>query len=293
MLFSRNLMIALMAVAVAGPAATAQERRPPDSQSGRVQMPRVGAVSMIGVRLGDVTAENMKTLKLSKAEGAVVESVNPNSPAATAELRERDVIVLFDGERVRSATHLTRLVSETPAGREVALTVVRDGRRTDLKITPQAGRGWFDPRFGGMVDIDQEQLREYAEQAGRAAREMSRNFPEMMEGMRGGVANRGRLGATVQEVTPDLAEYFGVKSGVLVASVVQGSAAAAAGLKAGDVITAVDGKAIATPSELIRALPTDEGSHDVTLTVVRDKKELTLKATLQPARTVVPRARPI
>lgn len=288
-LMASGAVAAVAVAAVAVPAASAeataveaQGRRAPQAERAeRVQMPRAGAVSMIGVRLSDVTADNMKTLKVSKLEGAVVESVNPNSPAATAGLREKDVIVQFDAERVRSASHLTRLVAETPAGREVTLSVMRDGRRTDLRIKPEAGPGWFDPRFGGMMD--QDHWREYAEQAERAAREMSRNLPEMMEGMRGGRAHRGRLGVTVQELSPDLAEYFGVKSGVLVASVAADSAAAKAGLKAGDVITAVDGKPVSSPAELIRALPAGEGSHDVNLTVVRDKKELTLKATLQPA----------
>jgi serine protease Do len=292
----RSLKVLMASVAAAAIAVTAvvtsslhaQGRRAPRSE--RVQMSRAGAVSMIGVRLSEVTADNMKTLKVSKLEGAVVESVNPDSPAATAGLRENDVIVQFDAERVRSASQLTRLVVETPAGREVTLSVMRDGRRTDLRIKPEASTGWFDPRFGGMNqdqwDHWQDQWREYAEQAGRAAREMSRNLPEMAQGMRGEILShlgRGRLGVTVHEVTPGLAEYFGVKSGVLVASVAQDSPAAKAGLKAGDVITAVDGKSIAAPSDLVRSLPSGEASHDVTLTVVRDKKELTLKATLERA----------
>jgi serine protease Do len=256
-----------------------QPQRAPQARQDRVQMPRAGAVSMIGIRMSDVTADNMKTLKVSKVEGAVVEAVNSNSPAAAAGLRENDVIVTFDGERVRSASHLTRLVGETPAGREVAFSVMREGRKMDLQIKPEAG-DWFDPRFGGM--IDGEQIREYAEQAGRAAREMSRNVPEMMEGMRESMSSRGRLGATVQGVSPDLAEYFGVKSGVLVAGVAQNSAAAKAGLKAGDIITAVDGKVVASPSELIRALPTGEGSQDVNLTIVRDKKEQKMTVVLAP-----------
>jgi serine protease Do len=220
-------------------------------------------------------------LKLSKAEGAVVEAVNPNSPAATVGLRAKDVIVEFDGERVRSARHLTRLVSETPAGRDVAVTVMRDGKKTELHIKPEAG-SWFNPQFGGMVDPDQ--MRDFGQQVGRAAREMSRNIPDMVQGERAGVAARGRLGASVREMSPDLAEYFGVKSGVLIASVQKDSAAEKAGLKAGDVITAVDAHSVSTPAELIKALPTGDGSHDVNLTVMRDKKELKLKATLEPVR---------
>lgn len=272
------LLTGLTVAAVSVPAVQAQT----EQRTERVQMPRAGR-SSIGVRLSDVAADQVKTYKLSKAEGAVVEAVNPNSPAATAGFHEKDVIVEFDGEHVRSASHLTRLVAETPVGRDVAVIVMRDGRRTNLHLTTEAGNAnsWFDPTLGGRIDRDQ--MRDAAEQAGRAAREMGRNIPDMMEGMRNGMSNRGRLGVSVQEVTPELAEYFGVKSGVLVASVSADSAAAKAGLKAGDVITAVDGKAVSTPAELVKALPTGDGPHDVNLTFVRDKHERSVKATLEPA----------
>jgi serine protease Do len=235
------------------------------------------AGSMIGIRLTDVTADQVKSLKLSKLEGAIVESVNPNSPASTAGIRARDVIVEFDGEHVRSASHLTRLVSETPAGREVSVAVMRDGKKNELHVKPET-RNWFNPQWGGITTPDQ--MRDLGQQVGRAAREMSQNIPDMV-----GISRRVRLGASVQEMSPDLAAYFGVKAGVLVASVQKESAAEKAGLRAGDVITAVDGHSVESPSELVKALPAGEGRHDVNLTVMRDKKEVHLKATLEAPAT--------
>jgi serine protease Do len=276
----RTLFVVMSVAALVAPAVQAQSRQPDAADpgpAGTVQMPRPGAIagSTIGIRLSDVTAEQVKSLKLAKAEGAIVESVNPKSPASTAGLRAKDVVVDFDGERVRSARHLTRLVSETPAGREVGMVVMRDGKKVDIRIKPEAG-SWFNPQFGGMMDP--QQMRDLEDQVARAARDMSRNLPGMA-----GKENRGRLGASVQAMPQDLADFFGVKSGVLVASVQKDSAAEKAGLKAGDVITAVDGHAVATPAELVGALPGGDGSHDVTLTIMRDKKELKLKATLEPA----------
>jgi serine protease Do len=289
----KTLVMGLTAAVVSVPAVQAQTRPNPqvEQRTERVQMPRAGRVAMIGVRLSDVTADQVKTYKLSKAEGAVVESVNAKSPAAAAGLRQKDVILEFDGEHVRSASHLTRLVTETPAGREVALVVMRDGRRTNLHLTTEAAgaNSWFDPTFGGA--IDREQVREYAQEAERAAREMRRNLPEMIDGMRPGMANRGRLGVSVQEITPELAEYFGVKSGALVASVTVDSPAAKAGLKAGDVITVVNGKSVSSPRELVQALPGGEGSHEVDLTFVRDKQSRSVKAMLDPARERTPARR--
>ena len=89
-----------------------------------------------------------------------------------------------------------------------------------------------------------------------------------------------RLGVTIESIDDQLAEYFGVKEGALVKSVLDGSAAQKAGLKAGDVITSVDGRNVTSAGELIGALPTGSGSHDISLAVTREKKELTLKATL-------------
>jgi len=264
-----RMIVLTMAVAgITGLVVYAQSR-PSEQQRSQVQMPRLGSGSMIGVRLSDVDADQVKSLKLAKAEGAVVESVNPNSPASTAGLRAQDVIVEYDGEHVRSARQLSRLVEETPPGREVMASVMRDGKRTDVRLKPEAS-SWFDPRLGGIIDRDQ--MRDWGEEMGR-----------IFDGTRAGMTGRVRLGASVQELTPELAEYFGVKSGVLVASVEKGSAAEKAGLKAGDVITAVDGHAVTSRATLVGALPTGEGTHDVNLSVMRDKKQLTLKATLEPA----------
>jgi S1-C subfamily serine protease len=99
---------------------------------------------------------------------------------------------------------------------------------------------------------------------------------------------RGRLGVNVQELTPELAAYFGVKDGLLVNSVEADTPAAKAGIKAGDVIGTVNGKAVATTPELIKELGDKEG--EVTIGVTRDKKALSLKATLEPRKTPARRA---
>ena len=94
------------------------------------------AGSQIGVSARDVAAEDMKKLKLSGQAGAIVEDVRSGSPASAAGLRTNDVIVEFDGERIRSARQLTRVVLETPQGREVRVEIMREGRRMEVDITP-------------------------------------------------------------------------------------------------------------------------------------------------------------
>ena len=102
----------------------------------------------------------------------------------------------------------------------------------------------------------------------------------------------GRLGVTVQELTPQLASYFGAKDGVLVTAITDGSAAAKAGLKAGDVITAVNDRAVTNSNELVTVLREARDGTEVAIAIVRDRKPMTLKATLgtpAPSRRVIRR----
>jgi serine protease Do len=227
----------------------------------------------LGVRLEEVTAEKAKELKLAGEYGVIVKDVEENSPAAKAGLAKDDVIVEFAGEKVRSATQLRRLVRETPPGRTVTLLVSRAGQTKTLSAKLEArAEGAFEmPVTPPMPRLPNIEIPEF-------------DFVWQARGV--------RLGISGDELTPQLAEYFGVKQGkgVLVREVVVGSAAAKAGLKAGDVIVAVDGKEVATVSKLRRALAGDtEEKRKVTLTIVRDKHEQTLAVELEPAERVSPR----
>ncbi len=252
----------------------------------------------LGVTLKDLSAADVTRLKLTGPRGVVIDEVEKDSPAAKAGLKAGDVIVQFDGETVRSAQQFTRMVQETPAGRAVKLGVMRDGKRTDLDATlAESTTGFsFNNRNFVMPEIQglrQKQdpnalfenlnrLREWNPET-HAAPEGRGNqfFFRTPGGPLGWVApgGRGRLGVTVQDLTSELSTYFGVKDGVLVASVAPDSPAAKAGIKAGDVITMVNDKTITNTEELLSALPDRDG--EVTLSVVRDKKTLNLKATLE------------
>ena len=91
------------------------------------------------------------------------------------------------------------------------------------------------------------------------------------------VGRSGRLGISIDSLSPQLAEYFGTKEGVLVSSVTDSSAAAKAGLKAGDVITNFNGSTINDPQDVRRRIQSLNDGDEFTLTVMRDRKPLTLK----------------
>jgi serine protease Do len=212
----------------------------------------------IGVSLRDLDEDDQKKGKATN--GVMVESVETDSPAAKAGLKQGDIIVEFDGERVRSSRQLSRLVQETVPGRSIAMAAMRDGQRVPLTVQPRDGRAgtyqYFD-RLGVPAKITP------------APALKPRAFTLL-----GGT---GRLGIGVSELSPQLAEYFGTKDGVLVTSVNDGSLAAKTGIKAGDVITSLDGGSINDTEDLRRRAQRLEAGDEFTLGVVRDKKTMTLK----------------
>jgi len=94
---------------------------------------------------------------------------------------------------------------------------------------------------------------------------------------------RGFLGVTIQDITPDLAESFKLKDtkGVIVPDVSPDSAAAKAGLKAGDIITAFDDKPVEKAAEFQRRVAMKKPGSEVEITVLRDDKKQTLTAKLE------------
>jgi serine protease Do len=256
-----------------------------------------GGGAQVGVEITDVDAKE-------KGEGASVISVVGDSPAEKAGIKQGDVIVEFDGERVRSAAQFQRLVRETPPGRTVKVVVMRSGKRTDLTVTPQASPAFsFDTGnlaldlapLRGLQALDREKLRDLRELENQWRRDLDTggfNFrvepppPRRVEPPLW--FSGGRLGIGVQELTPQLADYFGTKDGVLVASVEDKSPADKAGLKAGDVITAIDGKPVRTENDIRRALASGGPDRDVSVGIVRDRKPLTINVRLEdtPVRRV-------
>ena len=235
--------------------------------------------------------------KQTKA-GVLVDEVRSGSSAEKAGIKTGDQIVEFDGERVRSVRQFTRIVQDTPVGRKVPVVVTRAGQRMTLTVAPDRGSDWWsDDEFSFVMPPPAPPTPPEAPEAPMAPRAV-RPFPPMPAMPGFGFTYRsggGRLGITVEDLTDGLSDYFGVKHGALVRSVTDGSPAAKAGLKAGDVITAVNGSTVEEPSDVSRALRSSggwEGRLSSRSTSMRDKKPQTLKGKLEPhersrARTIV------
>lgn len=217
---------------------------------------RGGTRSFLGVGVAEINSDRMRELKLKEERGVEVTHVESGSPAEKAGIKLHDVVLEFNGQRVEGGEQFVRLVRETPAGRTVRLTVSRDGQ---VQTIPAV----IDSRRSGLL----ESLPEIAEHGSWRIPDIPRPALNWRSSV---------LGVEAESLGPQLAEFFGVKEGVLVRSVAKDSVAEKAGIKAGDVIVRVDSEKVTTPMEVSRAVRSERNRKDVPLTLVRDKREMTV-----------------
>ena len=248
--------------------------------------------SYLGIGIHDVNAERAKALKLAEERGVEITRVEEDSPASKAGLKKGDVVLEYNGQRVEGTEQFVRLVRETPAGRQVKLLVTREGATQTITATVGERKGKTF-RWEGEWQRDLEKQMEKLQENLKRFREREfevrmRAIPSPMMSWRAGL-----LGIEAESLKSQLAEYFGVKEGVLVRQVSKDSAAEKAGIKAGDVITKVDGEKVSTPGEVTGALRTAlPKKKTVPVAVVRNRQEMTLNVTIEEAERLEPSPRP-
>jgi len=266
-----SLGIGTACIAVASLAST--------SAFGQIVMPRSRNAQALIVQKGgsylgiggvDITAERAKTLNLKEERGVEVSSVTEDGPAAKAGIKDGDVVLEYNGQPVAGTTQFQRMVRETPVGRQVKLTIWRNGaaqtvtatvgENKQTMISPDDTNWNFSmPTMPAMPNVEIPRFQVWSQNP--------------MLGIEG-----ESLGQQEQ-----LAEFFGVQEGVLVRSVKKGSTAEKAGLKAGDVITKVDDSKVSSTAEITRVLRGAKGKKNFNLTIVRNKKEMPLSVTMDTA----------
>jgi serine protease Do len=213
--------------------------------------------SFLGVQAEDIDNEKAGRYGLRNARGVGITSVVKDSPAEKAGLRKDDVILRFDGENVTSVRKLNRLVSEVAPDQTVRLGISRAGSEQEVAVTIGKRKNTFAGNFDHFKNFPNTQV------WGTGDRDFTWT-----------IGNNRRIGVSTTTLTKQLADYFGIADGqgVLVTSVSEDSPAAKAGIKAGDVITAVDGEKIDSSGDLSRAI-NKKKEGDVTLTVIRNKHQ--------------------
>jgi len=257
-MFWKKAGLVCIVAAALGIVSYAQTTRP-RARSSNLQ----GSSGYLGVGVRDVTPEIAKALGLKTVEGVLVSWVN-GEPAARAGIHENDVILEFNGQKVNSESEFTETIVGKAPGTKVNLTILRG----DTKQNVVAVLGTRPLGLPLTVPVPPPGVAE-------------RLTPDEMRTAIAAANAVGapRLGFDVTEMRPQLAAFFGVHQGLLVESVDAGSPADKAGLKAGDVVTKVNGIPVTTAREIIGVIR-QAGTKNLSFTVVRNKKVMTLSMEL-------------
>lgn len=237
---------------------------------------QIAARGYLGVGVVELTDDRVKALKLKDNQGLEVKLVDPNSPADKAGIKPNDVLLELNGKAIEDNPQFQRLIGETAPGAKVTLTIWRNGAKQTLTAT-------LDSRPGGfyLFGPDMPAL------AFPAAPPMPPIPPNGVGPFPAIPDNAPTVGFEAEALNGQLAEYFGVKQGVLVRSVAPNTPAQRAGLKAGDVVTKVNGTPVISPRE-ITGLVRLSGKKMISFTIVRNKKQMMLNveiAEITPDRT--------
>lgn len=251
-----TILVCLTAGLIAG-TGFAQTRVPQVPRS--TELRRFANRGYLGVGVVELTDDRVKALKLNDDRGVEVVRIDPNSPASKAGFKEHDVILEVNSKTVDDLDDFTNTIGDAQPGTKVNLTIWRDGAKQTLSATLMA-RPFNFFAFGGQ-DLPNPPAPPLP------------SFPQPYP-FPGFPANAPLVGFEGEALNSQLAEFFGVKQGVLVRQVNPQTPAQRAGLKAGDVVTKVNGTPVTTPREisgLVRA-----GGRKVAFTIFRNKKEMTV-----------------
>jgi S1-C subfamily serine protease len=226
-------------------------------------------------------------LKLKQARGAEICLIDHDGPAIKAGLRENDVILQMNGQRVEGEEQFRRMLHETPAGRTVTFVLSRNGRQQTISVQladrdEVARRAWDDhfavpepPPDDAMIPDPMDEP-----QPGPPPAQQRRGY--LGFGFMGpAVISNTYTGAMLDALGPQLAQFFGAKpgTGLLIKSIDADSPAARAGLQAGDVVTRINGNVVSTRADWIHAVQSSHGKA-IAVTVLREKHEQTLSMSL-------------
>lgn len=229
--------------------------------------------SYLGVDTEDITADKVGPLHLKEERGVEVTVVDKDAPAGKAGLKEHDVILSVNDQQVQSVEQLRRLIHEIPVGRTISIGISRDGQPMTLKaqLAERNKMGDMEHAFNFTVPAINIP----------AINIPPINMPQMDFANVVVIHSPVRSGLMIENLTPQLGEFFGVKSGngVLVRSVEKGSRGESAGFRAGDVIVKINGSAVNDCSDFTRLLHKGP-DNKAAVTVLRERREQNLTLSL-------------
>lgn len=240
----------------------------------------------LGILPEEINSSNMSKYGLSAARGVGISRVTEGSPADKAGLKKGDVILQFDNEGVTSTRKLFRLIGEAAPEQTVRLSISRNGAEQQVSVT-LGQREDATRALGALTPELRDRLFQPRTPQVWSTPPNMPNAPNAPEIFSYGFGNNRRVGITTAQLTKQLADYFGVNDGqgILITSVGENSPASKAGLKAGDVVTEVNGEKVVNAGDFTRSLNRKEDG-EVTLTIIRNKSRHTIK--VMPERRPAP-----
>jgi len=226
----------------------------------------------LGVDVSDVDADKAQALKLKDVRGAVITLIDHDAPAGQIGLRVNDVVLAINGQNVDNADALRRMLRDIPPGRKISLEISREGNIQTMAVQ-LVDRKAMEHDIWARLDIGIDGI---APPAPPPAMGITGSDVPVSSGFHISIfTSTLNVGALVEPLTSQMAEYLGVPGGLMVKQVARKSEAAAAGFKAFDVILKVGADSINTSADWDRDLRSNRGKP-VQVTILRDRKQQTL-----------------
>jgi membrane-associated protease RseP (regulator of RpoE activity) len=233
---------------------------------------RSGSQGYLGVDLADVDQDRVQQLKLKDVHGAIITLIDHDAPAGRIGLKVNDVVLKLNDQPVEAAEPLRRMLRAIPAGRKVSLVISRDGNVQTLAVELADRRQMEHDiwnKIGTSGDLPASAPGKSILSGGGDVSASSGGFHMPFFG------STLNVGALVEPLTSQMAEYLGVPSGLMIKQVARKSEAAAAGLKAFDVILKIGSEPISTVADWDRALRSNQGKT-VQVTILRERRQQTI-----------------
>ncbi len=249
-----------------------------------------GTPGYLGIDCRDVSDDQVSSLKLKDNHGAEIVRVDHDGPAGKMGLREHDVVLQMNGAAISGRDQVSRLLREMPAGRSVALVISRDGQQ--ITLTAQMAnrtdveREAWEQHLTAPPPLSGPQGPSSAGYSGDASAQTvsvaaPAPAPKYSKGFLGTILlSPAYTGVMLERIGPQLEQFFGVPrgTGLLVKSVDNNSPAAAAGVRAGDVVVRANTRLISSMTDWARVVRDAKGKA-IAVVVLRDRQEQTLQLT--------------
>ena len=227
-----------------------------------------GEKGYLGVLVVDVDNDTANKLKLKEVRGAVITLIDHDAPAGQIGLKVNDVILSVNGQNTDGAEQFGRMLRDFPAGKKVSLAISHEGQLQTIVVQLVDRKTMEQAVWNKMNSGDS-----FAPPGGMGI--LSGGGDATLPGFHLPFGGSLNVGALVEPLTSQMADYLGVPSGIMIKQVARRSEAAAAGLKAFDVVVKVGAEAISTTADWDRALRANQGKP-VPVLILRDRKQQTV-----------------